>query len=91
MGWWTNEVRWVSDEDGLRCYYFSEPDPGGLSRLECYRRLLAQSDRMNRRMNRAPSASGSQTALLRPFVDALELARQSWNGARGVQQEMAGH
>jgi hypothetical protein len=51
--WWNHEVRWVRDADGLR-WYFSEPDPGGLSRLECYRRLLAQSERMNRRLNRMP-------------------------------------
>jgi hypothetical protein len=40
MRWWREERQWVSD-DGLRCY-FSERDPGGPSRLECYRRLLAE-------------------------------------------------
>jgi hypothetical protein len=46
---------------------------------------------MNRRMNGAPTASGPQATLLRRLVDALELARQGWNGVRGVRQEMAGH
>ena len=55
MGSW-NEMRWVRDEDGMRCY-ITEPDPGGLSRLECYSRLLALSDRMHRRMNPAPESS----------------------------------
>jgi hypothetical protein len=74
MGWWNNEVRWVNDEDGLRCY-FSEPGAGSLSRLGCYRRLLAQSDRLNPRKNRAPSSRGTQTTFLRRLVDLLELAR----------------
>jgi hypothetical protein len=55
MGSWS-EIQWVKDEDGLRCY-ITEPDPGGLSRLECYSRLLALSDRMHRRMNPAPESS----------------------------------
>jgi hypothetical protein len=54
MSSWS-EIRWVRDEDGLRCY-ITEPDPGGLSRLECYSRLLALSDRMHRRLNPAPES-----------------------------------
>jgi hypothetical protein len=44
MGWWNEDSRWVS-EDGVR-YYFSEPYRGGsLSRLDCYRRMLAEPAR----------------------------------------------
>ena len=57
MGWWTNKG-WAHDEDELRTYYYIEAGPGGLSRLECYRRLLAHSDR---RMPRALDASAPQT------------------------------
>ena len=58
MGWWTN-TRWAHDEDELRTYYYIEAGPGGLSRLECYRRLLAHSDR---RMPRALSVGSQRCA-----------------------------
>jgi hypothetical protein len=50
---WNHEVRRVRDADGLR-WDFNQPDPGGLSRLECHHRLLAQSERLNRRSSRMP-------------------------------------
>jgi hypothetical protein len=40
MNSWNNGPEWVND-DGLRCY-FTQPNPGGPSQLECYRRLLAE-------------------------------------------------
>jgi hypothetical protein len=89
MGWWNNEVRWVTDEDGLRCY-FSEPDSGGLTRLGCYRRLLAQSDRPNQRMNRAPDSRSTQTTVLRRLKYVLELARLRGGSQHGVQHETVG-
>ena len=52
MSGWNDEAQWVSDEDGLR-WYFSERDPGGPSRLECYRRLLGESDGWDHRGNLA--------------------------------------
>ena len=60
-GWDT--LRWVSDEDGLRCY-FTEPDPGGLTRLECYRRLLAPS---------SPDSVGIASAVSRTRLAASKL------------------
>jgi hypothetical protein len=90
MGWWNDEIRWVNDEEGLRCF-FSEPKAGGLSRLGCYRRLLAQSDRLNPRMNRAPDSRGPQTTLLRRLLVALiELAGLRGDRPCGVQHELAG-
>ena len=56
-------LRWVSDEDGLRCY-FSEPDRGGLTRLECYRRLLAPS---------SPGSVGIASAVSRARLAATKL------------------
>jgi hypothetical protein len=83
MGW-NKEVRWVNDEDGLRCY-LSEPGSGGLSRLGCYRRLLAESDRPTRRINRAPDPRHTQPTILRRLKHVLELAGLRGDGQRSVQ------
>jgi hypothetical protein len=75
MGWSTESRQWVSD-DGLRCY-FSERDPGGPSRLECYRRLLAESMvDTKRRRSVASIAYLGQLGAMRRLSGLLELP---WN------------
>ena len=69
-GW--DLLRWVSDEDGLRCY-FSEPEPRGLSRLECYRRLLGQPDATQLPAARPLNSGGPRVARLRRLADVLDL------------------
>jgi hypothetical protein len=71
MRWWSSDARWVSDENGLR-WYFSEPNPGGPSRLECYRRLLAEPDRPKRRR----------------WADLLNLARLSWQDPSTIRPQL---
>ena len=91
MRLWNNQAQWVTDEDGLRCY-FSERDPGGLSRLECYRRLLAQPDDV-KGCDYFPSG-GFYTytaAALRCWTDLVEVAKRTWRGRPVIQGEIAGH
>ena len=78
MRGWNDEAQWVSDENGLR-WYFSERDPGGPSRLECYRRLLGESDGWDHRGNMA-SLLTAYDATLRRVVDLLDLVKQNWRG-----------
>jgi hypothetical protein len=87
---WNDEAQWVSDENGLR-WYFSERDPGGPSRLECYRRLLAEPvDEPGR--DYVPSfCLTAYTSAQRRWADLLELARRAWRGQPIVQHEIAGH
>jgi hypothetical protein len=86
---WHDETQWVSDEDGLR-WYFSERDPGGPSRLECYRRLLAEPD-VNRR-ECIPSFRGPVVvATLQRVADLLEVVQRAWRGQPVIQREIARH
>jgi len=68
-----DRVRWVTDEDGLRCY-FSEFASGGLSRWECYRRLLAEPDRMNQCKDQMIDLRRAPMVCVRRLMDAIELA-----------------
>jgi hypothetical protein len=72
---WSNEARWVSDENGLR-WYFSEPNPGGPSRLECYRRLLAEPSGPKRGRFVASAYFATYTAPLRRWTDLIDFARR---------------
>jgi hypothetical protein len=65
MRGWNDEAQWVCDENGLRSY-FSERDPGGPSRLECYRRLLGQPVEVPRR-------ASILTVHARDFANVLEI------------------
>jgi hypothetical protein len=89
---WYSEPRWVS-ENGLR-WYFSEPDPGGLSRLECYRRLLAEPARPTRRRFAVSASLTAWAAPLRRWADLLDVVRRSSQQTatvpRGIGQENAG-
>jgi hypothetical protein len=75
---WNDEAQWVSDEDGVR-WYFSERDPGGPSRLECYRRLLGEAGDWEQRGYLA-SIFFAYDATLRRLVDLLDLVKQNWRG-----------
>jgi hypothetical protein len=76
MGPLHEEARWLSDGDGMRCY-FSERDRRGPSRLECYRRLLAKPDDIKQGGYRSldPFLAG---APLQRFAALLELGRKIW-------------
>ena len=86
---WNDETQWVSDEDGLR-WYFSERDPGGPSRLECYRRLLAEPD-VNRRDDNPSFCGLVVVATLRRLADLLEVVKRAWRGQPVIQHEVARH
>lgn len=76
MGPLHEEARWISDGDGMRCY-FSERDRRGLSRLECYRRLLAKPEDMEEGGYRSLDPLLA-CAPLRSFAALLELGRKTW-------------
>jgi hypothetical protein len=73
MNLWNGESRWVTDEEGLR-WYFSERDDGSPSRLECYRRLLAEPAG-TRGVHGALLSLPAIAAAVRRMADLLELAR----------------
>jgi hypothetical protein len=79
MRGWNHETQWVTDIDGLR-WYFSERDPGGPSRLECYRRLLGEPADV-------PPPPSFLAAHLRAFATLLELAKRNWRNQPIVQHE----
>jgi hypothetical protein len=70
----------VSDENGVR-WYFSEQDPGGPSRLECYRRLLNQPANIQPSGSRAAMLLLPVATPLRRLSDLFELAKRNWRGA----------
>jgi hypothetical protein len=71
MAWWDDEVRWVS-EGGLRCYFVAS-DWNGPSRLECYRRILSQSDAVG------PMRRGTRFAGLgRRLTNLGEIVNGGW-------------
>ena len=86
---WDDEWRWVSDEHGLR-YYFSECDPGGPTRLDCYRQLLAEPVDMDEVDDQAPHPRIAGVALVRRLAELLDLARPSWRSQAGVTHQIAG-
>ena len=89
---WNDQAEWVIGEDGLR-WYFTESDPGGPSRLECYRRLLAEPADVKRPdgMTRLILAADSAVATaVRHWEDVLELAKRAWRGHPVIQHEIAG-
>jgi hypothetical protein len=73
MNVWNGDSRWVTDEEGLR-WYFTERDNGSPSRLECYRRLLAEPTG-TRGIHGALLSLPPYAAAVRRVVDLLELAR----------------
>jgi hypothetical protein len=72
MRGWNDEAQWVTGDDGLR-WYFSERNPGGPSRLECYRQLLAEPGD-SRRGGYAPF---SLTAYLAPLWRLTDVVARS--------------
>jgi hypothetical protein len=76
MGPLHEEARWISDGDGMRCY-FSERDRRGPSRLECYRRLLAKPEDMKEGGYRSLDPLLACAPLGR-FAALLELGRKTW-------------
>jgi hypothetical protein len=78
---WNDTRVWVSDENGMR-WYFSERDPGGPSRLECYRRLLAEPTDLTRRGHRASCDFSEYVAPFRRMAVLLGLAKRSWQASR---------
>jgi hypothetical protein len=78
MGIW-NETLWVSDE-GLRSY-FTQRDPGGPSRLDCYRRLLTESRGLERAAEGAVPFVSACGASARRLADLFGFA-SVWAPAR---------
>jgi hypothetical protein len=67
MAW--DDPQWVSDEDGLRCYY-AYREKGGPTQLECYRRLLSEPSATDQY-----AASLSLTSCVRRFADLIAVGR----------------
>ena len=88
MSWWNDGAQWVSDENGLR-WYFSERDPGGPSRLECYRRLLGEPMAATPRLA-SPLCVVASALPLRRLAEMFEVAKKGWRGQPAVQHELAG-
>ena len=95
MRGWSDEAQWVIDEDGLR-WYFSERNPGGPSRLECYRRLLGQPEGSKQHGAIASFWLTTSAATLRRLADMLEFVVFAAANAslsmrlRGADRETAG-
>jgi hypothetical protein len=90
MGPLHEEARWLSDGDGMRCY-FSEGDRRGPSRLQCYRRLLAKPDDMKQGGYRSLDPLLAIVPLQR-FAALLELGRKTWRSwsSHGLNAAVAG-
>jgi hypothetical protein len=90
---WNVDRQWVSDEDGFR-WYFSERDPGGPSRLECYRLLLAKPGELKGRPAYVPrfclDAYSAAAAAIARWADLFELAKRAWRGQAVLKHEIAG-